>query len=96
MEKCKSKCNDSKSDNCQKAKDDFSDCLSNTQGLCSEDLNRDGVVDHQDMLLYSIIRAGYNWYFPPFMPYPPGFGDGGPGSIDDRLVPGTGAPDDQT
>jgi RHS repeat-associated protein len=44
------------------------------------DLNRDGKVDGWDDMLWFFARRYWDLMTPPLTPYPPGYGNGGPGS----------------
>ena len=46
----------------------------------SSDLNEDGKVDGWDKMLWFSYRRFWDLTTPPFTPYPPGFGDSGPGT----------------
>ena len=45
-----------------------------------QDLNKDGNLDAYDNLIWFLYRRAWDLRTPPFTPYPPGFGDHGPGS----------------
>jgi RHS repeat-associated protein len=51
-----------------------------TQPPNPADLNGDGVVNNWDWALWAQVRALWNLLTPPGMPFPPGYGDDGPGS----------------
>ena len=88
LEKCNDPCNETKNQVCRLAANlNFSNCLSNAFNRCSEDLNGDGKVDAFDTLLWFSTRRLWDFTTPPGSPYPPGYGDEGPGAIDPRYIP---------
>jgi RHS repeat-associated protein len=54
-------------------------------GLDPADLNGDGKVDFWDDIMWFFGRRFWDLINPPGMPYPPGYGDEGPGTDDPRM-----------
>jgi RHS repeat-associated protein len=78
-EKCSNLCGTEK-ENCEKnANNKFRDCLKDFYD--SMDLNGDGKVDKWDTFTWFMMRRLWDLSTPPGTPYPPGYGDEGPGSI---------------
>jgi len=69
-----------------KAKNNFRDCIEKFKN--QTDLNRDGKIDGWDDLLWFSGRRLWDLNTPPLSPYPPGYGDNGPGSTDSIIPQG--------
>jgi len=83
FERVISACGDCPSTSCKKnANEYFANCLANIERV--QDLNGDGKVDAWDEMLWFTTRRLWDLLTPPFTPYPPGYGNEGPGSTNPR------------
>jgi RHS repeat-associated protein len=81
LAKCNDPCNSAKNETCKvRANIHFHNCMSNFYDAM--DLNKDEKVDYWDDIVWLSMRGLYNLRTPPGTPFPPGFGDDGPGSTD--------------
>jgi hypothetical protein len=82
---CENICEPERPDCEEKAKINFRQCLRKIEE--DMDLNGDGKIDKWDAIEWFFMRRLWDLTTPPMTPYPPRFGDEGPGSTDPRYGP---------